>query len=150
MRHCPPRCRFRYSTSTISSQSQILSTTISTASNSPTSHHSSTRQDAIHHCGCHHGQLILKGDQGTESRCQGILFIVDWLLCIAFYAVQLVAQHRIPTIRRLDPGSTYQRRIVAHMLIVTTVQFCNPVVLLILVITNDRLLHRKSVTPVTS
>ena len=96
-------------------------------------------------------RLIEKSNIDTlDALWQGILFIVDWLLCIAFYTVQLVAQHRVPTIRRLDPGSTYQWRIVAHMLIVTTVQFCDPVVLFILMITNNRLLHRKPVTAVTS
>ncbi len=57
----------------------------------------------------------LPGDTGK------VLFIVDRQIRIALHTVQLVAQHRVATLWRLHPGSTDQRWIMAHMLVVAAV-----------------------------
>src|SRR5688572_6200645 len=61
---------------------------------------------------------------------------------IALQAPQQAAEHLGTTLGRHDPWTAGPRRVVAHMLIVTTLELGDPVAFVVLVEANDSLLHR--------
>lgn len=72
---------------------------------------------------------------------RAFLFIVYRQILIAFFTVQLITQHGFPAGFRYDPGPAYQRRIVAHVLVVAACQLRHPMIFFIFVISDDRLFH---------
>lgn len=61
---------------------------------------------------------------------------------VAFAAVQHLTNHRASTFRDRNPRTVDPRRIVANVLVMTAVEFSNPMLFVVLVKANDSLLHR--------
>lgn len=60
---------------------------------------------------------------------------------VTFFAFELMAQHGIAAGLRGDPLAGHPRGIVADVLVVSAVELCDPVALVVFVIADDGLLH---------
>lgn len=66
------------------------------------------------------------------------------LRSVAQHAVELLAQHALPALLALRPGTQEEGRLVANVLLVSAAQLRNPVRCVVLQVADDRSKHGRS------
>src|SRR5919108_641804 len=69
---------------------------------------------------------------------------------VAFLAVERCTERGCPPLRGCDPWPVHPRRVVAYVLLMTALEFGDPVALVILVVSGDSSVHERIVTTVST